>query len=175
MALENKGELEPALALYKSAARRSSGSLDAIKGEARCLLKLGQADEGVAILRPAIAQTPGDPEGRLLLGIGLCTLRQYREAVDLLRGAAPADPRNAALRNALGVAWIGLGNLGEARTELEQAVALDPLMGDAHMNLALVLSTGPADERESARRHYRRAIELGVAPESRLAESLGLR
>lgn len=175
VALEKKGELEPALALYGLAARQAPGRPDVVNGEARCLLKLGRSDEGVAILRPVVARGTGEPEARLLLGIGLCALRQYREATEVLRAATPADPRSAALRNALGVAWIGLGNLDEARTELEQAVALDSLMGDAHMNLALVLAAGTGADREAARRHYRRALELGAAPESRLAESLGRR
>jgi Flp pilus assembly protein TadD len=174
-ALEKKGDLMPALALYRSAARQTPDLPNVVHGEARCLLKLGRSDEGVAILRPIVARGSSEPEARLLLGIGLCALHQYREATEVLRAALPVDPRNAALRNALGVAWIGRGNLVEARKELEQGVALDPLMGDAHMNLALVLAAGTAEDREAARRYYRRAIELGAPPESRLAESLGMR
>ncbi|MBP7829986.1 MAG: tetratricopeptide repeat protein [Kiritimatiellae bacterium] len=169
VALEKEGRLEEALAAYRSAGDRP----EAVEGAGRCLLKLGRTGEGVAILEGAVAREPGDPEARLLLGIGLCTLRRYGEASDTLGAAVPLDPSNAALRNALGVAWIGQGRLAEARAELEQAVSLNADLGDAHLNLALILAAGLNPDRDAARRHYERALELGVAPEPHLEKTLG--
>lgn len=166
--LENEGRLVEALAAYRAADDRP----DAVKGAGRCLLKLGRTAEGVTALKESVAREPGDPETRLLLGIGLCTLRRYRQAAETLGAAVPLDPRNAALRNALGVAWIGLGHMEEARKELEQAVSLNEDLGDAHLNLALVLAAGPASDRDAARRHYSRALELGVTPEPHLQKKL---
>lgn len=169
MDLERKGDLEAALNIYRSA----PGRPDMVKGAGRCLLKLNRAGEAVDLLSAQAGPEAQDSELRLLLGIGLCTLRRYAEAADALEAALPADPQNPALHNALGVARIGQGKLAEAQQELEQAVALNPELGDAHLNLALVLAADPAGDPGRAREHYRRALELGVAPEPHLENKLG--
>ncbi|HOW96922.1 MAG TPA: tetratricopeptide repeat protein [Kiritimatiellia bacterium] len=168
MELERTGKLEAALTIYRS----SPGRPDMVKGAGRCLLKLNRAGEAVDVLT-AEAGPAQDAESRLLLGIGLCTLRRYAEAAATLEAALPSDPQNPALHNALGVARIGQGKLAEARQELEQAVALNPDLGDAHLNLALVLAADPSGDRAQVRDHYKRALELGVAPEPHLEKTLG--
>ena len=59
------------------------------------------------------------------------------------------------------------GGLGAVRSEaalkeLETALQLDPNYADAHYNLAVLQATSQPPSKESARRHYKKALELGM-------------
>lgn len=162
---EKNGRHEQALSLYAAAAEQQFGSVRALKGQGRCLLRLGRPAEAAAVLRTAVEQAADDLEARLLLGISLCGTQDYREAVEVLRVAVLAAPDHAVVRNALGAAWMGLGNRSAAQAELEKAVSLDPKLADAQLNLSAVLATGSPEDRPAARRHYEIALELGAAPD----------
>lgn len=171
-AQERQGNLAAALSLYERALEEQPAQPQAALGKARCLLGLERADEALKVIRsPAVKQAAGT-ESQLLLGIALGMKAEYREAVDVLKPVVRQDPAAAAARNALGAAWMGWGKTREAREELEQAVDLDPRLGDAHYNLAQVLSLGAPADREAAREHYDRAVELGVPADPDLEKLL---
>jgi tetratricopeptide (TPR) repeat protein len=87
---------------------------------------LGWAEPSPADARAVAALLPGNPQGARLYAEGLTRLRAFdpRGARDLLVRAVEASPDSAALRSALSLAWIGLGDDARAREEAEKAVAL---------------------------------------------------
>ena len=171
LSLERDGQFEQALARFEQVLAAQPEALGAAKARGRCLLKLGRTSEAVDILREITTRAPGDSEAPLLLGVGLCRANRYREAVEVLRVAVTAFPDHAVLRNALGAAWMGMGNSLAARRELEKAIELNPALADAHMNLAQVIARGDPAERSVAQEHYDRARELGAAADP-LVEAL---
>ena len=54
--------------------------------------------------------------------------------------------------------------------ELETATELDPNYADAHFNLAVVFGTQSPPNKDEARKHYKRAIELGAEPDTALEQ-----
>ena len=57
----------------------------------------------------------------------------------------------------------GLGWADAAEAELQKAIELKPGYGIAHFNMALMLLERRPPSIELARRHYDKALELGVA------------
>jgi len=57
-----------------------------------------------------------------------------------------------------------------AQKELETATDLDPNYADAHFNLAVVFGTQSPPNKEEARKHYKRAVELGAEPDGNLEQ-----
>ncbi len=88
--------------------------------------ELGWAEPSPADARAAAALLPGNPQAARLYAEGLTRLRAFdpRGARDLLVRAAEVSPDSAALRSALSLAWIGLGDDDRARAEAEKAVQL---------------------------------------------------
>jgi Tfp pilus assembly protein PilF len=61
-----------------------------------------------------------------------------------------------------------------AEKEFLKAIEIDDTFADAHFNLALVYATEKPPSLEMARRHYKRALELGIPPDPRLEKLLQL-
>jgi Tfp pilus assembly protein PilF len=52
--------------------------------------------------------------------------------------------------------------------ELETAIAIDPSYADAHFNLAVVYAMQEPPNKESARKFYKKALELGAEADTAL-------
>ena len=124
------------------------------------------------MLQGVLARNPGDNRARLLMGIASCKAGLFSDAAEVLRPVLQTDPSNARTQNAMGAAYMGLGDLQAARVTLEKAVSLDPGLGDAQLNLAQVLAVGPQADRLKAREHYAKAIELGMSADPALQQIL---
>jgi Flp pilus assembly protein TadD len=93
-------------------------------------------------------------------------LQQANEAIDKMDFAAAIDPLQKYIAQRpdesyphfqLGYAYSGLKRLEDAKTEFARAIALDPKMAAAHLNLGLVLiDSDPAAAAEA----FRHAAEL---------------
>jgi tetratricopeptide (TPR) repeat protein len=106
------------------------------------LVRQGHPEEAISLLRQIVAKDGGNGEARLLLG-SLLTERRQPEAVDQLKAAVRMMPQSAEAENALGEAYLALGDRSAARTPLEKAVALQPGFGVAQLNLGrLLLQSG---------------------------------
>jgi protein O-GlcNAc transferase len=133
----------------------------------------GKLDEAVAIFRAVTFANRDDAQAWVLLGTAYCLAGKYNPAVEVLTPLVVNDPSNARAQNAIGAAWMGLGDTRAAKVALEKAVSLDPELADAHFNLAQVLlATGPENE-DKARQHYRKAMALGAPADEELAKTLG--
>jgi tetratricopeptide (TPR) repeat protein len=74
-------------------------------------------------------------------------IRRYQEAIT-------RDPRNAAAYSFLGRTHLALGNIDEAVSALEQALALDP---ESHRDRSMMRQARELQERGFSRRRARRA------------------
>jgi tetratricopeptide (TPR) repeat protein len=82
----------------------------------------------------------------------------FAEALESYQELVNREPRDAAVRNGLGVALAQLARYGEAEAEFRRAIGIRPGYPDAHYNLAGVLqSTGRFNESEMP---LRRALKL---------------
>jgi protein O-GlcNAc transferase len=111
--------------------------------------------------KPSASSTPHEKEDQLAP-----LLQQANEAIDKMNFAAAIDPLQKYIVQRpeepyphfqLGYAFSGLKRLDDAKNEFSRAIALDPKMAAAHLNLGLVLmDSDPAAAAES----FRHAAEL---------------
>lgn len=98
----------------------------------------GHYDEAVTLLHQLIAKDPRNPGARLLLGSVLSD-RKQPEAITQLTAAVRLLPKSAEAENALGEAYISLGDPNSAKPAFEKAIALNPPNGIAQLNLGRLL------------------------------------
>ncbi len=173
LARERSGDYAGARGIYEKILVARPAYAEARKALGRCLIRLGQVDEAIAVFSAVAFADRDDAQARVLLGTAYCMAGKYNSAVEVLTPLVVNDPSNARAQNALGAAWMGLGDARSARIALEKAVALDSQLGDAHFNLAQVLLVAEPADREKARRHYLNAMALGAEADEELAQALG--
>ncbi len=105
-------------------------------------LKAGKLDDAEKAFRGVLARDPTSAPVHNNLGIVLQERRQHEQAVAEFREAARLDPRYVAPRILLGASLLALGQVGEARRELERAVKLAPKEPLARLQLAKVEESG---------------------------------
>ena len=129
--------------------------------------KLKLAEES---FKKAIAIAPEDAFSRCTLGIVYYSEGKYDDAVNELTKALAINPKNATAHNYLGITASQKGWQEAAQKSLETAVGFDPKYADAHFNLAVVFATQQPPNKEKARFHYKKAIELGAEPDPALEQ-----
>jgi len=122
----------------------------------------GQPEKAEELLKKAVRQRLESAPAWLTLGMIYMDRNQPDAALAALSQAMLQDPLNARTRNFLGVVMGRRGWIEGAQHELRRAVELDPSYADAHYNLAVFYLEEKPPAIELARRHYTRAIELGV-------------
>lgn len=108
----------------------------------------------------------------LTLGIIYMDADRLDEALAAFAQALLYDQRNPRAHNYFGVVAGRKGWLDAAQAELRKAVEIDPNYGDAHYNLALSYLERRPPSVELARRHYHRALELGVPADPEVEKML---
>lgn len=124
--------------------------------------------EAEKALREAIRVAPSDAFSHSVLGIALVQQEKYDDAIQILSRAVALDPSDAKTRNYLGISSSRKGLQEAAEQECRKAIELDEGYGDAHFNLAVIYATQTPPAKELAKRHYGRALELGVPKDSEL-------
>jgi len=132
----------------------------------------GKLNEALRALQQAVKLSPTDAFSYMNLGIVYYQLNQFENAMDALERALALDPNNAKAHNYLGCACSQKGWQEVAEKEFRKAIDIDETFGDAHFNLALVYATSKPPSLELARRHYKRALELGIAKDPKLEKIL---
>lgn len=92
---------------------------------------------------------------------GFRTAKEYEKALALYQHAAELEEKDARHVLNRGAVRLVMGNLPDAATDFEAAIALDPRLAEAHFNLGLV-----AEERKElvkALGHYAEAIRIEPA------------
>ena len=111
---------------------------------------------------------PTDAFSHTTLGIIYYGQNKYNEAYDSLAKAVGLQPKNPTAHNYLGITLSQMGRQDNAHKELQTAIDIDPSYADAYFNLAVVCATQQPADKESARKHYKRATELGAEPDAAL-------
>jgi WD40 repeat protein/tetratricopeptide (TPR) repeat protein len=126
--------------------------------------RLGRPNEALPDRRKAQALTANDPQGLNTLAWELATaVPEWREparAVELARRAVELAPRDAMIRNTLGVALYRAGRYPEAIVELEKSLALGKGEGQSSPFDLFTLALCHARLRDPAKARdcYRRAL-----------------
>jgi Flp pilus assembly protein TadD len=128
--------------------------------------------EAEKALREAIRVAPNDAFSHSVLGISLVQQEKYDDAIQVLSRAVALDPNDAKTRNYLGISSSRRGLQEAAEQECTKAIELDEGYGDAHFNLAVIYATKTPPTKELAKRHYNRALELGVPKDPELEKLL---
>ncbi len=99
----------------------------------------GRYSESLALLGPALAAAPDDPELLFANASTLYDWGRYREALDAYQRAAALGLGRHALPLQIGWCWFRLEDLEQAETWMRKAVRADPEAVRAHFGLATVL------------------------------------
>ena len=168
-----------------------AGNLDAAKstfekvlaispGNAAALINLALVEQrarhyGAAekYLRSLLRDDPTNATAWLLLGIGASEQNQIEAAHAHLAQAVLYAPDDARAHQHLGIALWRRGWHSAGEEELRRALEINPKFADAHYNLANLYLHRTPPPIELARRHYQKAVELGAAPDEKLAKQLG--
>ncbi len=161
---EQQGDLDQAMAAYRTALDRDKSRADAYARLAILHDKQGKFRESADLYRKALALRPGDPDIFCDMGYSFYLQRRWAEAEMNLRQSLAVNPEHRRAHNNLALLLVRDNRLGDALAEFGKAGS-DPVQ--AHMNLAFALTI---DQRwESARAEYQRALALD--PSSQLAKA----
>ena len=138
----------------------------------RQLLQEGENDAALATVQEARKTRPTDMNLVLIEGISLIRLQQYREAAAMLVDLAKNNPRNAEIHATLGAAMMGAGFYDEARETLLMAIKLDKNLPECLYNLAQLYALVAPKDVKLARKYYKQALDLGIAPDAQLDKIL---
>ncbi|MDI7276884.1 MAG: tetratricopeptide repeat protein [Anaerolineae bacterium] len=163
MALQEKGELQDALARYREALDLDERYAPTHASLASLYRQLGREDEALRELERAAELEPDNPYILAPLGQLYLEREEYDKSVAVLERARALEPAEAQIRSVLGAAYYyrSYADQEKAVAELEEAVALAP--GDARAQYGLALAymrrDGPQD-RERAIRAMEKVLEL---------------
>ena len=138
----------------------------------RQLLQEGDNDAALATVQEARKTRPTDMNLVLIESIALIRLQQYREAAAMLVDLAKNNPRNAEIHATLGAAMMGAGFYEEARETLLMALKLDKNLPECLYNLAQLYALVAPKDVKLARKYYKQALDLGIAPDAQLDKIL---
>jgi tetratricopeptide (TPR) repeat protein len=146
--------------------------LPTIRAKTRWLLGNGDTAGARRYLMDAMNVYPDDASVRLLMGVVQCQAGSYKDASYVLEQLAEELPAYADAHMALGAAYFGLGRSSDAERELTAALRINPDIPEAHYNLVHVLLGKKPADRDAARQHYRRMLQLGGAPDPQVETQL---
>jgi predicted TPR repeat methyltransferase len=107
--------------------------------EGNALFEQGQLEDAAGRYQAALALVPGRPSILANLGVSLCRLGRWPEAVALLTQATKADPEHRDAWVALGLSQEALSNWAGAAHALQQGVKLGAATAQIQLSLALCL------------------------------------
>jgi tetratricopeptide (TPR) repeat protein len=170
--LFKNGRYDDAAAKYQDIIDKYPESLYAWSNLGVVRFQQGKLDEALRALQQAVKLSPTDGFSYKNLGIVYYKLDQYEDAIGALNSAKALDPNDANTRNYLGCAESQKGWQEVAEKEFRKAIELDPELGDAHFNLALVYATEKPPLIEMARQEYKKALDLGITKDDNLEKLL---
>jgi tetratricopeptide (TPR) repeat protein len=145
---------------YWERASHSSSPGPYYHAAAQSLQRLRRHEEAFAVRSRYLALVPDDAEAHYRAAETGSALGKeaWKETRRLYLRALELDPDNGDYRRRYGVRLFGVGEPGEAQSQLERVVEKDP--GDAEAYFALGRILEKAQEKEIALAHYRKALSL---------------
>ena len=166
--LYNEKKFDESAAAYEKILAKYPQSIYALSNLGVVRFQQQKYPEAEKALREAIRVAPNDAFSHSVLGIALVQQEKYDDAIQILSRAVALDPADAKTRNYLGISSSRKGLQEAAEQECRKAIELDEGYGDAHFNLAVIYATQTPPAKELAKRHYGRALELGVPKDPEL-------
>src|SRR4029077_1509858 len=162
LVLFQKGQIDEAIAHYRSALQMQPDWWDAEYNLGTALSAKGEVDEAILHSEKAVSMRPTDPDAQVSLANLLFQKGRIDEAIAHYQKAITVRPDYFLARYGLGHALLEKGDLDSAIQVCRSALFLRPLDADCHTTLAIALEENgnPAE----AIQHYNRALEL--APKS---------
>lgn len=167
-----KGDLDGAATKYEQILKTEPGSVFALSNLGVIRFRQERVEEAEKALQGALAADPQDAFSLSVLGIVHYRQGRYDDAVSVLTRAVSINPNNHETHNYLGITYSQKGYQEAAEKELLKAIELKPDYADAHFNLAVVYASQNPPSVELARKHYRRAVELGMQKDPELEKLL---
>lgn len=128
-------------AVYAEGHARDPNPLaSALSGAGAELGRTGRVDEGVALLREAIALDPTGARPRTLLGFLFLRQGRLEDAVRELDAAKKINFRETEARTELGFVLLGLGREDEALVELRDVLRIDRRAPRAYVGIGVILA-----------------------------------
>jgi tetratricopeptide (TPR) repeat protein len=144
--LHQQGRVAEARACYDAVLERDPNHVEALNLAAVTSFQTGWTEQGVALVRRAIALNPQVAASHANLGQALNSLGRHAEAAEALRRAIALQP-GARPHYALGAALLALGDAQAALESFDRALALLPAFAEAHNSRGLALHRlGRTDE-----------------------------
>ncbi len=168
-----RGDLDAGRAKFEELLALEPENIVALVNLGSLEYRAGRLEEAEAHLRRATRISPESFSAWLTLGVVAHDAEKLDLALAALFQAVVLDPKDARTRGYLGVTLGRKGWLDGAEAEFRKAVELDDTHREAHFNLAVLYLQQQPPALELARRHYRRARELGAAPDSLVEKQLG--
>jgi tetratricopeptide (TPR) repeat protein len=157
------GNYAEAEKIYRQILQKQPNNLRMLTNLGVVLIRTGKYKLAEEFFRKAMTIAPESGLTHCSMGVVYYQEGKYDEAVNELTKALAVNNKDATAHNYLGLTASQKGWQDAAQKELETATDLDPNYGDAHFNLALLLASKEPADRDNARQHYERAIQLGVA------------
>jgi tetratricopeptide (TPR) repeat protein len=138
-ALHQQGRLAEARAGYEAVLQRDPNHAEALNLAGVIGFQTGQMEQGLMLVRRAIAANPNVAMPYANLGQALARLGRFAEAAEPLSRAAALDPGGARAHAQLGAVLLELGQDQAALESLDRALRLHPDMIEALTDRAVVL------------------------------------
>ena len=167
------GNLEAAKALLQKVLAIAPENAPALINLALVAQRQQRDGDAEKFLRRVLQKDTQNATAWLLLGIRAYEQDKLDAALAHLAQAVLYAPQDARAHQYLGATLGRRGWYSAGEEELRRAVELDPKSADAHYNLAAIYMERVPPSVELARRHYFKAVELGAAPDEKLAAQIG--
>ncbi|MFM7604147.1 MAG: tetratricopeptide repeat protein [Prosthecobacter sp.] len=132
----------------------------------------GNSKKAMECFEKSVEHNTALPQSWVALGLLRMDAGDTYMAISAFSRAIHEDPEDPRAHNYLAIAAKNLGWADAAEAELQRALELKPDYGIAHFNLALMMMEQRPPAVELARRHYEKALSLGVAKDEVLERRL---
>lgn len=167
-----EGRYPAAKEAYEKVLKLVPGNLLGLINLGSVYYRMGDTKNAERVLLDAIRKRLETAPAWTTLGLVYLDANQLDEAIGAFAQAALYDARNPKVHNYFGVAIGRKGWRDGAEAELRRALEIDPEYGEAHFNLAVFYLERTPPAIELARRHYKRARELGMEADPILEKRL---
>ena len=132
----------------------------------------GRTKEAIEAFEKSVKYNPSVSQSWNALGLLYTAKGDSYLAISMFTRAIHEDPLDARAHNYLAIACRNLSWNSAAESELQRAIELNPQYGIAHFNLALLYVDQKPPSIELAKRHYQKALALGVEKDEILERRL---
>ena len=146
------GVFEDAEMLFARCLSLAPNFLFARAGYAHVLMKQGRFDRSLEHIDKLLTADPDNSAYRVLWASVLIRIGRHEEAIEAYRNVVVKPGHSALDLSSLGHALKTIGRTAEAIDAYRQAIALDPLFGDAYWSLANLKTFQFTDDEVSAMR-----------------------